>query len=60
MFSQKAAMKAAAAIPLGNVPGTLFSLPQLLSYVTRVAKFSIEVSTDTTAQGLKARLPVLR
>ena len=47
--SYEAVLKADAAIPLGNVPGTLFSLAQLLSYVTRVAKFFTEVSADTTA-----------
>ena len=35
--SCEAALKAAAAIPLHNVPGTLYTPPQLLSYVTRVA-----------------------
>ena len=44
------ALKTAAAIPLYNVPGTLFSLAQLPSYVTRVAKFFTEVSKDTTAK----------
>ena len=34
--SYEAVLKAAAAIPLHNVPGTLYTLPQLLSYVTRV------------------------
>ena len=48
--SYEAALKTAAAIPLYNVPGTLFSLAQLLSYVTRVAKFFTEVSKDTTAK----------
>ncbi len=32
--SYDAVLKAAAAIPLHNVPGTLFSLAKLLSYVT--------------------------
>ena len=30
----EAVLKAAAAIPVDNVPGTLFSLAELLSYVT--------------------------
>ena len=47
--SYEAVLKAAAAIPLYNVPGTLFSLAQLPSCVTRVAKFFTEVSKDTTA-----------
>jgi hypothetical protein len=48
--SYEAVLKAAAAIPLGIVPGQLFTLPQLLSYVTRVAKFFTEVSAATTAK----------
>ena len=50
--SYEAVLKAAAAIPLSlyNVPGTLFSHTQLISYVTRVAKFFAEVSKDTTAK----------
>jgi hypothetical protein len=48
--SCEAALKAAAAIPLGIVPGQLFSLAQLLSYVTHVAKFFTEVSAAATAK----------
>ena len=48
--SYEAVLKAAAAIPLHNAPGTLYTLPRLLSYVTRVAKFFTEVSKETTAK----------
>ena len=48
--SCEAVLKPASAIPLGNVPGTLLSVAQLLSYVTRVAKFFTEVSAATTAK----------
>ena len=50
VVSYEAVLKAAAAIPPYNVPGTLFSFAQLLSYVTRVVKFFAEVSKDTTAK----------
>ena len=50
--SCEAVLKAAAMIPFYNVPGTLYSLAQLLSYVARAAKFftSSEVSKGTTAK----------
>ena len=50
--SCEAVLKAAAAIPLHNVHGTLHTFPQLLrlSYVNRVAKFFTEVSRETTAK----------
>ena len=48
--SYEAVLKAAAMIPLYNVPGTLYTLAQLLSYVTHVAKFFTEVSKETTAK----------
>ena len=48
--SYKAVLKAVALIPLHNVPGQLYTPAQLLSYVTRVAKFFTEVSKDTTAK----------
>lgn len=37
-------------IPLYNVPGTIYTLAQLLFYVTRVAKFFTKVSKETTAK----------
>ena len=48
--SYEAALKAAAAILSYNVPGTLLSLAQLLSYVTSVAMFFTEVPRETTAK----------
>ena len=44
----KAVLKGGSLIPLDNVPATLFSLAQLLGYVTRMAKFFTEVPADTT------------
>ena len=37
--SCEAVLQAAALIPLGNRSGELYTLAQLLTYVTRVAKF---------------------
>ena len=48
--SCEAVLQAVALIPLGNVPGTLYTLAQLLSYVTRVAKFFTDVSKGTLAK----------
>ena len=48
--SCEAVLKAVAMIPLYNVPGTLYTLAQLLPYVTCVAKFFTEVSKETTAK----------
>ena len=48
--SCEAVLQAAALIPLGTIPGELYSLAQLLTYVTRVAKFFTEVNKDTLAK----------
>ena len=48
--SCKAVLQAAALIPLGNCPGELYTLAQLLTYVTRVAKFFTEINKDTLAK----------
>ena len=48
--SCEAVLQAAALIPLGNEAGQLCTLAQLLSYVTRVAKFFTDVSKGTLAK----------
>ena len=48
--SCEAVLQAVALIPLGNEAGTLCTLAQLLSYVTRVAKFFTDVSKGTLAK----------
>ena len=51
--SCEAVLQAAALIPqsrLSNKAGTLYTLAQLLSYVTHVAKFSTDASKDTLAK----------
>ena len=48
--SCEAVLQAAALIPLGNRPGELYTLAQLLTYVTRVAKFFTEINKDTLAK----------
>ena len=54
--SYEAALKAAAVIPLYNVLGALFSIAQVLSYVTRVAKFFTEVSMQLRRLQLSLRI----
>ena len=48
--SCEAVLQAAALIPLGNRPGELYTLAQLLTCATRVAKFFTEINKDTLAK----------